>query len=1452
MKKKVLLFVLLITFLLATVLVACGERDVPQQEAEPSEPTILYDREVAEEKYLKERVSDATAIYYKSSESGAFGDDRYLFERTLLPKEYTELDHIRSTGAQCIDTGVAYSATLTFDLKFSDYGTSPNQGGVFGTNGWTFSLTRIAPARLAWRTKQSVFYLNSFSPYKSYTVECGESFLKINGIETLSQNVDTSYGSQNVLLFKTNTGYGSFKLYYFKIYDGERLVRNYVPCYRNYDDAAGLYDLVDGKFYSNTTASDFATRETVVRDLPDDYLQVEYIEATGKQAITLPADLDCDWFELDCQYTTTEREMCIIGNRSVESTWELYTQPDIPAFYLWVRDFATTPTTGVATERSLVSYDYTNAVLAVNEQAFSSRRIPSMPRNIFQCGDGIYLSDAKLYGAKFKKDGALVLDLVPCVRKSDFEPGLLDLVNNEFYTNSRSGRFLIGSFVTSSLGSAVLDSEYEKQSFLTSTGGQYIDTGIVPTDDLLLKVSFGVDDIQNSDGYVLGNGQGGFEISLENGEWQVAFGSEKVSYPAFPAIKITICLSGKKLYAALDNDPFSLIAEFASSLQSTASLALFATNGAGGLTLSEGVRIYEFRAESAGALTELIPAERRKDGAQGMFDLVSGVFSKGDGGAFLSAQDILSDRLPNGYHLLEYVEGTGTQYIDTGVIATSNTTYEIDALTTTWTSDLGTVSGMGVTHSETYPGGSFNCFAASELGGSLTAKRTLFKQQGNRCYKDGELVAASGSGSGVDTQTMYLFGKNQNGQLVSAGNTKIYGCKIYDDYVLVRYYIPCCRDADGEIGLFDAVSGTFFQNAGTGSFRSDETEKAYKGIVLPSGYRQVEYIEGTGTQYILSDVIVNKGDKLIYETKMRFDSTANIWNGANFYLQYNYKCFYTKEILEFKIVYDGSLEKIYVGNDLLKVEDWSSLEEIPRRLCFFGLGTDEENIYVKNGAQPGRLYYAKLTKNDKVVLECVPCYRESDGKAGLYDLVSQTFLKNSGGGDFLTGEDVSNLPAAYERVDYIEYSGAQTINLPCELTASMAVDVILSDNGSGRRTYPVLNAGNAKLTVEGGAPKYVLGGAAAQGTPLAANAKATLRVAFAAPNVLTVNGEVYPVDTLSLGAFAGGITLFGRAENFDGNVKIYGIRVYGEKGLLYDYVPCCKKYDGAVGLFDQVNGVFVTSTDSPMACNVTFAKSKVNDVYDPIECVYSDVDHSFALPSDGSEKFIVDCKEGNGDRRIVTETLGAFSISRRIDGEVVFATPLTFYGLKVQKDEIVVADYAPVRRKSDRSIGFLDKVTGEFYVIYDNKNNFVTGSVVGHRFVENKVIVEASEKQEGDVAHVCGICGAEIHEHVEARAYRVSFALGKGVKEVKVYEGYDLGEYEIANVAYSRNKNTNNYSRNEGQVFFEIVFEDGYGSETLYVEGGTPYKYAGNVYCLSAIEKDTTVSILAEKIVANG
>ena len=683
MKKKLLLSVLLFAFLLTAVLFACGKKEVPPESVEPTEPTVVYDREVAEEKYLKEPVSDATAIYYKSTESGAFGNEHALFEVTLLPKEYTELDYICSTGAQCIDSGVAYSSALSFDLKFSDYGTSPNEGGIFGTNGWTFCLSRTAPSRLVWRTKYNIFNFNSFSPYKSYTVQCGESFMRINGTETISQSGGTSYGSQNVLLFKTNMGYGSYKLYYFKIYRGEDIVRNYIPCYRNYDGAAGLYDLVSNKFFGNTTAEDFSTRETVVRAVPNEYWQVEYIESTSKQAIALPEDLDCDWFELDCEFTSSEREMCLLGNREAVATWELFTQPDVPNFYLWIRDVGTTATGASALERSTVSYDYTTSMLIVNEQTVFAKKIPTMPRNLFQCGDGSYLSDARLYGAKFKKSGALVLDLVPCVRKSDFEAGLFDLVNKVFYTNNRGGNFVSGGVISQS-GNALnkLRSEYDTQEYLTSSGGQYIDTGIVPASDLKLEVTFGADDITMSNGYLLGNGEGGLEIYLENGSWQVAFGSEKVSGSAIPATKTTICLSGKTLSASWDNNPLTVIAQFTSDLQSSRALTLFATNREGGLLLSDGIFICKFLAENGGAVTDLTPAARVEDGALGMFDLVGDAFSESDGTAFLPKQTILERKLPAGYRLLEYLEGTGTQYIDTGIIDAAGVMYEFERTAT--------------------------------------------------------------------------------------------------------------------------------------------------------------------------------------------------------------------------------------------------------------------------------------------------------------------------------------------------------------------------------------------------------------------------------------------------------------------------------------------------------------------------------------------------------------------------------------------------------------------------------------------------------------------------------------------------------------------------------------------------------------------------------------------------
>lgn len=47
---------------------------------------------------------------------------------------------------------------------------------------------------------------------------------------------------------------------------------------------------------------------------------------------------------------------------------------------------------------------------------------------------------------------------------------------------------------------------------------------------------------------------------------------------------------------------------------------------------------------------------------------------------------------------------------------------------------------------------------------------------------------------------------------------KIYSVSLERDGTIVADLVPCYRKADGEIGMYDIVSNTFFTNVGTGTF----------------------------------------------------------------------------------------------------------------------------------------------------------------------------------------------------------------------------------------------------------------------------------------------------------------------------------------------------------------------------------------------------------------------------------------------------------------------------------------------------------------------------------------------------------------------------------------------------------------------------------------------------------
>jgi hypothetical protein len=62
-----------------------------------------------------------------------------------------------------------------------------------------------------------------------------------------------------------NEGAQSWQIKYCKIWDNQNLIRNFIPCYRKSDGVIGLYDLVEGKFYTNSGIGDFLKGESLKR-----------------------------------------------------------------------------------------------------------------------------------------------------------------------------------------------------------------------------------------------------------------------------------------------------------------------------------------------------------------------------------------------------------------------------------------------------------------------------------------------------------------------------------------------------------------------------------------------------------------------------------------------------------------------------------------------------------------------------------------------------------------------------------------------------------------------------------------------------------------------------------------------------------------------------------------------------------------------------------------------------------------------------------------------------------------------------------------------------------------------------------------------------------------------------------------------------------------------------------
>lgn len=195
--------------------------------------------------------------------------------------------------------------------------------------------------------------------------------------------------------------------------------------------------------------------------------------------------------------------------------------------------------------------------------------------------------------------------------------------------------------------------------------------------------------------------------------------------------------------------------------------------------------------------------------------------------------------LPVEYQQIEYIESTGTQYINTKVIPKETLNGKFEIVCLNWGYPFGSTNGQdrdywGI-NLYGYDQNCFECYFGTgkypKIGKWEKNVKYTISIENKKFYCDDLLLydfANSDNIFNFDTiQPIYLFGLNYRGG--DYREYKFYSAILYDDKSNIRNFIPCystvaVTDVDGKecpigtIGMYDLVEGKFYTNQGTGEF----------------------------------------------------------------------------------------------------------------------------------------------------------------------------------------------------------------------------------------------------------------------------------------------------------------------------------------------------------------------------------------------------------------------------------------------------------------------------------------------------------------------------------------------------------------------------------------------------------------------------------------------------------
>ena len=208
---------------------------------------------------------------------------------------------------------------------------------------------------------------------------------------------------------------------------------------------------------------------------------------------------------------------------------------------------------------------------------------------------------------------------------------------------------------------------------------------------------------------------------------------------------------------------------------------------------------------------------------------------------------------------------------------------------------------------------------------------------------------------------------------------------------------------------------------------------------LPNEYQEVEYIESTGNQCINTGIPLNQyrkcemefsptligatvDERLCIDGGLNNSSQNDVRNLLYIYGGTKKLCLAygnsshridsveleinLKYIIEYEMLANSC--SLTINGNKYSASYGATLITNGDNVFLFGASNSASNQKPYIDLASMRLYNAKYyNDNDILIRNFIPCYRKSDNKVGLYDLVNNVFYTNAGTGVFLMGTEVN-------------------------------------------------------------------------------------------------------------------------------------------------------------------------------------------------------------------------------------------------------------------------------------------------------------------------------------------------------------------------------------------------------------------------------------------------------------